>query len=122
MSDQLTVLYQSRYCDQKEFSVGVFSNNIWSEDDNPFLSNNFGLEVFLDRSRREFVTNNNPFLLNIFELPSIPKWKHGCKVVTSGSDRYVSGRCFECRNSLSIVKYSSFAKTWNTLPQLKEVI
>ena len=27
LSDQFHVLYQNRYCDQKEFSIGVFSDD-----------------------------------------------------------------------------------------------
>ena len=32
LSDQFPVLYQHRYCDQEEFSIGVFSNDNFSGD------------------------------------------------------------------------------------------
>ena len=102
LSDQFPVLYQNRYCDQEEFSIGVFSDD--------FYSRNF--------------SKCRPFLLNSFDtkmyLPSLPVPKYGCKAVSSGSDIYVLGQ-FKNHKSPSVFKYSFSTKTWGKLPVLEEV-
>ena len=50
LSDQFPVLYQHRYCDQEEFSIGVFSNDIHSGyllTHRHFLLNNFDTKTYL---------------------------------------------------------------------------
>ena len=99
LSDQFPVLYQNRYCDQKEFSIGVFSNDYRNGD----------------------VSTFKPYLLNTFDiktyLPRLSKPKYSCKAVSSGSDIYVFGQNDD-HNSLSFEKYSSSTKSWKTLPLL----
>ena len=101
VSEQFPVLYQNRYCDQEEFSIAVFNGESHSrnvESYKPFLLNNFDTKTY---------------------LPSLPKPEFGCKVVSIGSDIYVL--CQVKHNLLSILKYSSSTKTWNKLPELKNV-
>ena len=99
LSDQFPVLYQNRYCDQEEFSIGLFSNNYYNEDFSIFklyLLNNFDTKTY---------------------VPSLSKPKYGCKAVSIGSDIYVLGQNKD-HNSLSFEKYSSSTKSWKTLPLL----
>ena len=74
LSDRFLILYQSRYCDQEDFSIAV----IGSENDRKnemlyksFLLNNFDTKIY---------------------LPSLVKTKSGCRAIASGSDIYVTDK------------------------------
>ena len=104
LSDQFSVLYQHRYCDQEEFSVGVFSNDSYSGD----------------------ATNKKHFLFNNFDtktyLTILPIPIYDCKAIACGSTVYFSGHSEEDYKTLSIVKYSFSTKTLSFLPLLERVI
>ena len=101
VSDQFSVLYENRYCDQEDFSIAVLSAKSNSEDE----------------------SNNKPFLLNNLNtkmyLPNLPLPKNSLKATSSGSDIFVLGQ-FEDNNTLGFKRYSCFTKTWNKLPSLKK--
>ena len=88
LSDQFSVLYQHRYCDQEEFSIGVFCNDSYSGD----------------------VSNHKHFLLKNFDtktyLPSLPIPKYDCKTVASNSTAYFADDSDENYYMLSVEKYS----------------
>ena len=86
LSDQFPVLYQHRYCDQEEFSIGVFSNDSYRGD----------------------VSNHKHFLLNNFDtktyLPTLPISKYDRKTVASSSAVYLAGDSERYDYMLSVVK------------------
>ena len=101
-SDQFHILYQNRYCDQKEFSIGVFG----AEND------------------RKNVLYNKPFLLNNFDtkvyLSSVLKRQFGCKAIASGSDIYLLDD-YKVGISYSVMMYSPSTDNWKSLPSLKNL-
>ena len=102
LSSQFPALYQNRYCDQEEFSIGVFSEDNCSDDvssDKPLVLDNFDAKMY---------------------LCSIPKSIWECKTVSSGSDIYVLGE-FEDHDSTVFKMYFSSTKTWKKCPLSKEV-
>ena len=102
LSDQFHILYQNRYCDQEEFSIGLFSDAYYSGDVStfkPFLLKNFDTKMY---------------------LPSLSRTNFECKAVSIGSEIYVSGD-FDDYSTLSFVRYSSSTKTWFKLPETKEL-
>ena len=102
LSYQFPILYQNRYCDQEEFSIGVFSDDNHSGD----------------------VSTFKPYLLNNFDkvyLPGLSLHKYEYKAVSIGSDIYVLN-LLEDYCWLSIEIYSSSTKTSPALPLLKEII
>ena len=96
------VLYQHRYCDQEEFSIGVFCNDSYSGD----------------------VSNHKHFLLKNFDtktfLPTLPILKYGRKAIASTSTVYFAGESEDSYNALFVVKYSFSTKCWNKLPLLEK--
>ena len=102
LSDQFPVLYQNRYCDQKELCISFFSDYNYSRDIStlkPYLLNNFDTKTY---------------------LLTLSKLKYDCKVVTIGRDIYVLGHFIDY-NTLSVVKCCSLTKSWFKLPETKEV-
>ena len=95
-------MYQNRFCDQEEFSIGVLSDD--------FLSG--------------YIPSFKPFLLNNFEtktyLPSLSNPVYGRKAVSFGCDIYVLGK-YEYNDSLSFKKYSVSTKSWKLLPFLNTI-
>ena len=104
LSDQFPVLYQHRYCDQEEFSIGVFSCDNYSEDVSKpkhFLLNNFDTKLY---------------------LPSLSIPKFDCKAVASSSNVYLAGQLYGDDNTLSVEKYSFSTNNWNKVALLEGVI
>ena len=102
LNDQFPVLYQHRYCDQEEFSIGVFSNDIHSGDSlthRHFLLNNFDTKTY---------------------LPTLPIYDR--KAIACSSTVYFAGELEGHDNTLSVVKYSFSTKCWNKLPLLEGVL
>ena len=87
-------MYKNRYFDEKEFSIGVFSNDYNSRNVNKIdLHKNVSIsKVFL---LKNFDTK--------FYFTSLSLQKYGCKAVSIGSDIYVSGY-FKDDSTLSVVK------------------
>ena len=85
LSDQFPVLYQHRYCDQEEFSIGVFSNYNYSGDE----------------------SNHKRFLINNFEtktyLPTLSIPIYDCKAIASSSTVYLADE--PKGNKLFVVKH-----------------
>ena len=103
-------MYKNRYFDEKEFSIGVFSNDYNSRNVNKIdLHKNVSIsKVFL---LKNFDTK--------FYFTSLSLQKYGCKAVSIGSDIYVSGY-FKDDSTLSVVKNGCSTKTWYKLPFLNK--
>ena len=102
LSEQFSVLYQNRYCDQEDFTIAVFSGKGYGEGK----------------------SNNRPFLLNNFHnkvyFSHLPKPNDDVKAVSSGSDIFVFGQ-FEDHSSSAVIKCSFFTNNLKKLPYLKEL-
>ena len=121
LSDQFPILYQNRFCDQKEFSIAVFSCESDSRKirfDKPFLLSNF---------------DTNEYLPNVIAKPC-EKTTCGPKTLVKnkkfkslgyGADIYFYNQCvledttsYNRRYLTSTSMYSFANKNWKNLPAI----
>ena len=92
LNERTSVLYQTRYCAQKDFSIAVCMNKSLKIIESPFSLNDYG-------------SSNQLCAL----------YTHNSKVVTGGSDLYFISNSWP---SCTFKKYPKSSKTFNILPPL----
>ena len=106
-TEQFPVLYQNRFCDQKEFSIAMIGGEIKRKSNGgnkPFLLNNFDSKVYLPT-------------LPVLKL-TLSEWDRldcECKAVSSGSDIYLVADRRKVNCTSRFKKYSSKNISWNSL-------
>ena len=94
LSNQLSVLYEARYCAQKDISLVICNDGIIKMLEHPFCLKN---------------------ITDSIRVCSLPKTNRDSKLVVSGSNLYVLD---EYESNISFVKFSVSSESWNVLPSV----
>ena len=123
LSDRFPVLYQNRFCDQKEFSIAVFSGEINDENvrlNKPFLLRNFNTK---DSLPIKFGKSYETISCSARTFKKFNKFK----VVCNGASIYIVNQhiqddttSFGIEFSTSVIMYSFANKRWKKLPTVIE--